>query len=132
MSNTDSAIREAVESFVEELKGLIQRAALESVQAVLDGGGQSLRRGAKPARAASSAVAPKGRRKGAKRLPEELEELVGKLHAHIVKNPGQRMETIGASLGLRTKELVLPAKKLLSEKKLTTKGQKRATTYFAK
>jgi len=131
MSNTDTAIRQAVESFVEQLRGLIQHAALESVQAALNGGGQSLRRGAKPGRAAA-VVASKGRAKGAKRTPEELEALVKKLHAHVAKNPGQRIETIGAGLGVPTKELVLPAKKLLSEKRLATKGQKRATIYFAK
>jgi len=130
MSNTDTAIREAVESFVEQLKGLIQQAALESVQAALGAGGQT-RRGAAPARGAASVVRT-GRSKGAKRSPEELEALVKKLHAHVAKNPGQRIETIGAGLGVPTKELVLPVKKLLGEKKLSTKGQKRATTYFAK
>jgi hypothetical protein len=131
MSNTDTAIREAVESFVEQLKGLIQQAALESVQAALGGSGQP-RRGVTPARGAASAVVTKGRSKGAKRSPEELEALVKKLHAHIAKNPGQRIETIGAGLGIPTKELALPVKKLVGEKKLTTKGQKRATIYFAK
>jgi len=132
MSNTDTAIRDAVESFVEQLKSLIQHAALESVQAALNGGSQSPRRGAKPGRAAATVVASNGRGKGAKRTPEELDALVKKLHAHVVKNPGQRIEKIGAGLGIPTKELVLPAKKLLSEKRLATKGQKRATLYFAK
>src|ERR1041384_5828913 len=103
MSNTDTAIREAVESFVEQLKGLIQRAALESGQAALGGGNQT-RRGAAPARGAASAVVTRGRSKGAKRSPEELEALVKKLHAHVAKNPGQRIETIGAGLGVPTKE----------------------------
>jgi len=58
--------------------------------------------------------------------------LIKKLHGYIAKNPGQRIEQIAASLDISTKELNLPAKKLISEKKLSTKGQKRATTYFAK
>ena len=130
MSNTDAAIREAVESFVEQLRGLIQQAALESVQAALNGGVPA-RRGVKAGRPAV-AVSTKGRQKSAKRTPEELEGLVKKLHAHVAKNPGQRIEQVGKALGVATKELVLPVKKLVSEKRLSTKGQKRATTYFAK
>ena len=130
MSNADTAIRDAVESFVEQLRELIRGAALESVQAALNSGGESRLRAARPARA--TVVALKGDRTNAKRTPDELEALVKKLHAHIVKNPGQRIEKIGASLGVSTKELVLPARKLLSEKRLTTKGQKRATIYFPK
>jgi hypothetical protein len=129
MSNTDAAIQEAVESFVEQLRELIQQAALESVQAALSGGAQA-RRGAKPGR--SAAAAPKGHLKGAKRTPEELEGLVKKLHAHVAKNPAQRIEQIGMALGIATKELTLPMKKLVGEKRMTSKGQKRATTYYAK
>jgi len=131
MSNTDVALREAVESFVEQLKGLIQQAALESVQVALNGGAVASGRGSKAGRAASVA-APAGRAKGAKRTPQELEALAKKLHAYIAKHPGQRIEQIGAGLGVVTKEFVLPVKKLLSEKRISTKGQKRATTYFAK
>jgi hypothetical protein len=54
------------------------------------------------------------------------------LHAHIAKHPGQRIEQIGASLGVSTKEFAVPVKRLLSEKQISTKGHKRATTYFAK
>ena len=131
MSKSDAAVREAVESFVEQLRGLIQQAALESVQAALNGGAVSARRGAKSGRAAA-VISGKGRQKGAKRTPEELEALVKKLHTHVAKNPGQRIEHIGKALGVATKELNLPVKKLVSEKRLSTKGQKRATTYFAK
>ena len=131
MSKTDTAIREAVESFVEQLRGLITQAALESVQVALNGGSVLPRRSSKQGRSpAPSAL--KARQKGIKRSPEELDALVKKLLAYITKHPGQRIEQIGASLGLPSKEFVLPVKKLLSEKQITTKGQKRATVYFPK
>jgi hypothetical protein len=129
MSNSDTAIRAAVDAFVEQLSGLIRQAALESVQALLSDGAGPSRRASKVAR---GSVAVKGRRKGAKRTPEELEALVKKFHSHVVKNPGQRIEQIGQILAIPTKELALPVKRLMSEKKLSSKGQKRATTYFAK
>jgi hypothetical protein len=130
MSNSDTAIRAAVDAFVEQLSGLIRQAALESVQALLSDGAAPSRHTSKVAR--GSVVAVRGRRKGAKRTPIELEALVKKFHAHVVKNPGQRIEQIGQILAIPTKELALPVKRLMSEKKLSSKGQKRATTYFAK
>jgi hypothetical protein len=65
-------------------------------------------------------------------MRKELLGLVKKLHSFVAKNPGQRIEQVGKALGVATKELVLLVKKLVGEKKLSTKGQKRATTYFAK
>lgn len=131
MSNTDTAIKEAVESFVEQLRGLIQGAALEAVHAALSGGAVPERRSANPG-GRTAVAAPRSRQKGSKRTPEELEALVKKLHSHIAKNPGQRVEQIGKTLGIATKEFVLPIKKLVSEKKFSTKGAKRATTNYAK
>jgi len=128
MPSTDAAIREAVNSFVEQLRGLIQQAALESVHAAL-----TQERPTKRGKAGRVAVhnAARARAKGAKRTPDELETLFKKLHAHIGENSGERIEQIGAALGVSTKDLVLPIKKLVSEKKVSKKGQKRATTYWA-
>jgi len=133
MSTIDDEILEAVESFAEQLKDLIQRAALESVQAALHGNSSSPQRGSKRSVAASAASVPvaQGYEVSSKRTPAELTALIKKLHAHIAKHPGQRIEKIGAGLGLPTKALVLPVKRLLSQRKLSTKGQKRATVYFA-
>jgi hypothetical protein len=40
------------------------------------------------------------------------------------------MEAIGKALGLPTRELNLPIKKLLAGKKIRSEGHKRATEYF--
>jgi ribosome-binding protein aMBF1 (putative translation factor) len=130
MPNTDTAIREAVESFVEQLRALIQAAALESVRSALNGG-TTVSRSPKQGRHVTT-TSSKTRQKGAKRTPAELEALVKKLHSHIAKNPGQRIEQIGDALGVATKDLALPVRKLVSEKKVSSKGQKRATMYFSK
>ncbi|HYP76663.1 MAG TPA: DNA-binding protein [Polyangiaceae bacterium] len=136
MANISDTIRAALDAFVNDLSSLIQEAALESVEQALaeastiPGRG----RGARSGRVAAPSFASlaDNRKKGAKRTPEELEQLIKKLHGYIAKNPGQRIEQIAQGLDISTKELNLPAKKLISEKKLSTKGQKRATTYFAK
>jgi len=86
-------------------------------------------RATKPAPRVAKANASK-RAKGEKRSAASLEAIVSKLATHIKNYPGQRMETIGKELGFSTKELALPAKKLIADKVIKTKGQKRATTYW--
>ena len=134
MANISDTIRAALDSFVEDLSNLIQQAALESVEQALAGASTIPGKRGRGARAAAPAFVSlsQNRKKGAKRTPEELEQLIKKLHGYIAKNPGQRIEQIAQGLDISTKELNLPAKKLIGDKKLSTKGQKRATTYFAK
>jgi len=133
MANISDTIRAALDAFVNDLSNLIQEAALESVEQALAEASTIPGRGGRGARAVTPSLSfSQSRKKGAKRTPEELEQLIKKLHAYIAKNPGQRIEQIAQGLDISTKELNLPAKKLISEKKLSTKGQKRATTYFAK
>jgi len=78
-------------------------------------------------------VAPgAARRKGAKRDPQELEALTEKLNVYVKAHGGQRIEQIAQGMGTSTKELALPAKKLLATKKIRTTGTRRATKYFGK
>jgi hypothetical protein len=71
------------------------------------------------------------RRKGQKRTAEGLAELTSALLGHIKAHPGHRIEQIAVALKLPTKELKLPAQKLLAGKTIKTKGQRRGTHYFA-
>ena len=130
-SAVESDIRSRVEAFVEELTAMIRASALDLVNEALGEGGSRPGRRAVGRRAA--APAPSGRRaKGAKRDPKLLAALTDRLGDYIKKNPGNRIEQIGKALGTPTKDLALPVKKLLAAKKISTKGQKRATTYFGR
>ena len=121
-----------MDQFVQNLTSAIEANVLEAVRTGLEGAGMPSRsRGAKGARSAAGSAAA-ARAKGQKRDAGELEALASKLRAYIVKNPGQRIEQIGKGMGAATKDLALPAKKLLAAKHLSTKGQKRATTYYPK
>lgn len=123
-------IQALVSQFVENLTAAIQEEGAAAFKAAIAGGTTSLGR----ARAPRANVGRKGaqtrRRKGAKRDPKELAALTEKLGAFIKKTPGQRIEQIGKAMGTPTKDLALPVKKLIEAKKISTKGQKRATTYF--
>jgi len=138
MANSlDDRIRARVEQFAAELAELIRESAMETVSAALAGARPSSGRGrraaaATPVRAAAGRGRAASREKGAKRPPDEIERLTGKLLDYVKGNPGQRIEQIADGMGTSTKELNLPAKKLIAGKQLRTKGQKRATQYFAR
>jgi len=138
MANSlDDRIRARVELFASELAELIRESAMETVSVALAGARPSPGRGGRRA-AAAAAVRGAGRgraasrEKGAKRPPDEIERLTGRLLDYVKGNPGQRIEQIADGMGTSTKELNLPAKKLIAGKQLRTKGQKRATQYFAR
>jgi hypothetical protein len=128
-NDVEAEIRARLEQFASQLTTLIQESAMSRVADAFSGGAPA-RRGR---RAQSATPAPRATRgkKGQKRDPELLEALTEKLGAFITKNPGLRIEQIGKSLGVATKDLALPVKKLVAAKRVSTKGQKRATTYFS-
>jgi hypothetical protein len=136
MANSDvnREIRDRIQAFVNELSELVRQATLESVQDALQGrmgsANVAVRGVGRPA--ASGRGAAMRVKKGGKRTPEELEALTARLLRHIQGNPGQRMEQLAVALNLPSKELTLPIKKLLQENRLRTKGQKRATAYYAR
>jgi hypothetical protein len=73
----------------------------------------------------------RGRRKGEKRTNAELDRLTEALFREITREGGRRIEQIGLRMGVPTKDLALPVKKLLDNKRIKTKGQRRATSYTA-
>jgi hypothetical protein len=134
-NSVNDRIRSRVEAFAEELSALIRDSAMETVREALGGSaGAAPRRGARGGRAAASTAPVRGgrREKGQKRDPGEIERLTGRLLDYVKGNAGQRIEQIAAGMGTVTKELNLPVKKLIAQKSLKTKGQKRATQYFAR
>jgi hypothetical protein len=68
-------------------------------------------------------------RRSADEITAVLDEIVGLVSKH---KDGLRAEQIRSELGLQAKELPRVLKEGLMTKKLRSKGQKRATTYFAK
>ena len=132
-NSVNDRIRSRVEAFAEELSALIRDSAMESVREAL-GGGAVPRRGARGGRASAAPAKVSGsrREKGQKRDPAEIERLTSRLLDYVKGNGGQRIEQIAAGMGTVTKELNLPVKKLIAQKSLKTKGQKRATQYFAR
>ena len=124
-TSIESEVRSRLEAFTAEIVALVRASAVDVVSEALGRGSAS--RGRRGRRGAPRLPA---RRKGGKRDPEALAALTETLGAFITKNPGQRIEQIGKVLGTPTKELALPVKKLVAAKRISTKGEKRATKYY--
>ena len=116
-SATDS-LRASIDGFVADLSSLFR----DSILSAVAGGERS------PSSRRTALIRSRG--KGQKRDPKVIAALTSKLREFIAKNPGKRIEHIGHELSVSTKELVLSVKKLIAEKVISTRGQRRATTYF--
>jgi hypothetical protein len=82
-------------------------------------------------RRAAPTLKPSGRL--ARRSPGQIAATIDRVATLVKKHPkGLRAEQIRVELGLLPKEMPRVLKEGLAAKKLTCKGQKRATTYFAK
>jgi hypothetical protein len=143
-SQLDSLARSFAEQIIEVIRG-------SSLQELSVGGGATAERARsadRPTAFASSgaarravsnatpAPAPKAARANG-RLPrrsaEEIQAMLGKVIGLVKKHKdGLRAEEIRTNLGMLSKEMPRILKEGVSTKKLSTKGQKRATTYFAK
>lgn len=135
MTDIEKKILERVEAFAEELSELVRQVALEQITDAL--GGNAAPAAAPRARRATSAAAGKTtsaaaarRSKGQKRAPEEMDRLLRSIQTCIQGTPGIRADQIAQEIGVTTRDTNLPIKKLLANKAITKKGQKRATQYF--
>jgi hypothetical protein len=124
--------------FAQQIVSAIQAASLNELTPSRGAAGGAMANGrsigratAKPVGSARSTLKPSGRL--ARRSDEEIQAAVRKI-VLLVKThkEGMRAEEIRAALGMLPKEMPRILKEGVRTKKLTSKGQKRATTYFAR
>jgi hypothetical protein len=130
MSDFQNEMNQAVQAFVAQISELARRAAIDTLEASFAGqvGGRAPASVGLP-NVGARAGRPRGGR-GAKRTAEDLAAMSQRLATFVKANPGLRIEQINKELGTTTKDLALPIRKLLADNVLTSKGQKRSTTYF--
>ena len=133
-TDIDDRIRGMLEAFAGDLANLIRESAMQSVRDALGGepparGG---RRGGGGGGGGTASAASRRVAKGAKRPPDEIVKLTAQLLDYVKTNKGERIEQIAKGMGVSTRELNLPVKKLIGAKSIRTRGQKRATQYFPK
>jgi hypothetical protein len=133
MSDFQNEMNHVVQGFVTQITELARRAAIGTLESAF-GGHAGRTAGTRVAVALPTAgVASVGRRsggRGAKRTAEDLEALSEKFAAFVKANPGLRVEQINKELGTTTKDLALPIRKLIADRVISAKGQKRSTMYF--
>ena len=125
-------------SFADQIMTALKGASLHELVGS-EGGGSGTRGRGRPAGggAPPDPLSIPRRRGNGGRLPRRSGEEIAKSLEKIVllvkthKN-GMRAEEIRSKLGMEPKEMPRILKEGIAKKKLTTKGQKRATTYFAK
>ena len=134
MSDFQNEMNHAVQGFVAQIAELARRAALDTLESAFGSRGGGGRNGGRAAIVALTGGARAGRPRGgrgAKRTAADLEMLSDKFASYVKANPGLRIEQINKELGTTTKDLALPIRKLIADGKISAKGQKRSTTYFA-
>jgi hypothetical protein len=117
MPEFQNEMNRLVSGFVTQISSLARQAAIDSLQRALGTkhGGSRLA----------------ARHRGEKRTSDELDALAETFHVFVARNPGLRIEQINKQLHTRTKDLMLPIRKLVADGALKTKGSRRSTTYFA-
>jgi hypothetical protein len=133
----DSEIASRIQSFLDELSGLVKRQALEAVHEALGGAAAPARRGPGRPRKVSMRpgrkprmIAKRGKR--VRRSLQDLEKIAAQVLAHVKANAGHRLEQIGKAIKADTAVLKRPVALLLASKKLKTTGKKRGTKYFVR
>jgi hypothetical protein len=136
MSTLRSQLDALAANFAKEILAALQGASLQELlgpgSAATVGNG----RPRAPVATAAPTTLPKAarssgrlRRRSAKEIQAMLNKIVLLVKTH---KEGMRAEEIRSKLGMQAKEMPRILKEGISKKKLSSKGQKRATTYFAK
>jgi hypothetical protein len=136
MPTLRSQLNALAANFAQQVLTAIQGSSLEEL---VGSGGRSVENGRSARIVTAAAASPSVRKAGRKpgRLPrrsaDEIAALLNKIILLVkTHKEGMRAEEIRSALGMEAKEMPRILKEGISKKKLTTKGQKRATTYFAK
>lgn len=122
-----AALEELRAALLEELLGTISSTL--SSNFIPDSAAARGRRAPAPVRSAAATPILAPRAKGAKRTQADIEAQAKAVLAFLKKNPGSRAEHISKGTGIVSKDLPLVINKLLEEKAISKKGQRRATSY---
>lgn len=119
-------MRAVVDTFVTQLTDVFRRESLDQLTRALGGGSNGASKSNGNGHARTAVTGKPGQKRDPKVLADTVREVGEYIHAH----PGQGVEQIKVALNRTTTELALPIQKLLAEKVISRKGQKRATKYF--
>jgi hypothetical protein len=142
MSTLRSRLDDLAASFASQVMAALQSTSLQdligskAVEAVANGRSPRVAQLAFPeavTKSPSSKAPPRKPGRLPRRSADEIQASLGKIVSLLQKHKdGLRAEEIRSNLGMQAKEMPRILKEGLAGKVLRSKGQKRATTYFAK
>jgi hypothetical protein len=142
MPNLRDSIHHLAQSFATGVLHAIRGASLEDILGESSGPKRSpgrppsqrgLGRPSAVAPAFSAAKPSKPSKRLARRSADDISKVAGDIVSLVKKHKsGLRAEQIRAQLGIAKREWMRPLEFALSSKRIAKKGEKRATTYFAK
>jgi hypothetical protein len=134
-TSLQSTLSELAESFAASILAAIRGASLDEL---ISTNGRAPGNGRSPRPVSAPASVPAARKSSAsagrlqRRSPEDIAAALGQVVSLVKKHKeGLRAEQIRSELGLQAKEMPRILKEGLEKRALKSKGQKRATTYFA-
>lgn len=125
MAKTNS-LESLMKQFARDVEAVVRAEVEAKILAALGEGGR------KNAPRPAGGKLRRARASGQKRTPLELEQDLQRLLAAVTRRPGMRIEQLGKVMKMTTKDLRLPALKLIAAKSIHTKGLKRSMRYYAK
>jgi hypothetical protein len=132
MPTLKSQVEELANRFAAGVLAAVRGASLEE----LLGSGPAKKGPGRPPRAAAAAAPKTPKKKSgrlARRSPSDIERVVGLIVGTLREHKaGLRSEQLQKVLKLDKREITGPIAAALGAKKITKRGQKRSTTYFAK
>ena len=137
MSTLRSTLADLTASLTDAIVAAVRSASLDELLGDNGGsGGRATGGGAMPGNPprprATNAVKSAESGRLPRRSADDIAAMLGQVVDAVKKHKeGMRAEQIREALGLQTKEMPRVLKAGLASKKLKSKGQKRATTYFA-
>ena len=142
MTDIDQQIRATIAQFTDTLAGLVKQAAIRSVTQAFGGSGPAVAAAAKklgrpaakapvvkPAGVPAAKPSKKAKKSRVRRGEKQIAAAKAMVLDYIGKNPGKRSEELRAGLKMDRKTLADSLVRLKADKKIKSKGAKRATTY---
>jgi hypothetical protein len=133
MTTLNATINELASNLAHDLLRALRGASLEQIVAETAAGHARRGPGRPPKANAQTSVRTKNSGKRVRRSADDLAKTVGKIAAALKGHKsGLRSEQLQKVLHLPKREITGPIALALKSKKITKRGQRRATTYFAR
>jgi len=131
VADIEERIEQRIRAFADELRALIREAAHQAIDEAL---GVATTPSSTPRRSNAKPASSKSRRrpspKGTRRTTDQMQRDLDALREHVRRHPGLTALEISAALGMASREVARPIKKLIVAGDVRKTGVKSSTRYY--